>query len=149
QLIDHDIDGVFQLLDFAAGVDGDLLREISVGDSCRDTGKIAHLIRQVRRHRVHTVGEIFRGSPNATDFSLSAQFAFGTDLASDAGDFRGKGVELIDHGIDGVLQFKNFAANVDRNLLGKIAVRYSRRDRGDVAHLGGEVAGHEVDAVGQ
>ena len=54
----------------------------------------------------------------------------------------GEGVELVHHGVDGVLQFQNFAFHVDRDLARKVAARHSRGDFGDVAHLGGEVGGH-------
>ena len=57
--------------------------------------------------------------------------------------------ELIHHRVDGVLQLENFAFHVDRDLLGQVAVRDRRRHFGDVAHLAGQVAGHEVHGVGQ
>ena len=37
----------------------------------------------------------------------------------------------------------------DRDLARQVAARDGRRHLGDVAHLGGEVAGHRVDAVGE
>src|SRR5207247_2361755 len=50
---------------------------------------------------------------------------------------------------DGVLEFEDFAADVDGDLLGQV----TRRDRlghvGDVADLRGEVGRHRVDGVGQ
>ena len=39
--------------------------------------------------------------------------------------------------------------HVDRDLLRQVAVGHGRRHLGDVAHLAGQVAGHEVHAVGQ
>src|SRR5262249_32010714 len=39
--------------------------------------------------------------------------------------------------------------DVNGDLLGQVAVGDGRRDRGDVSDLGGEVTGHEVDAVGE
>ena len=47
QLIDHAVDRLGQRLDLALGVDGDLSREIAVGDGGRDLGDAAHLGRQV------------------------------------------------------------------------------------------------------
>jgi hypothetical protein len=41
------------------------------------------------------------------------------------------------------------AAHVDRDLLAQVAVGDRRGHLGDVAHLSGQVAGHEVDVVGQ
>ena len=57
--------------------------------------------------------------------------------------------QLIDHRVDRVFQFRDFAADVDRDLLRQVAVGHGRGHVGDVAHLVGEVAGHEVHAVGQ
>ena len=48
QLIDHRIDGLLELQDLAADMDGDLLREIAVGDGGRHFRDIAHLGGQVR-----------------------------------------------------------------------------------------------------
>ena len=50
QLIDHRVDGVLQLQDLAADVDGDLLRQVAVGDGDRDLGDVAHLRGQVAGH---------------------------------------------------------------------------------------------------
>ena len=44
---------------------------------------------------------------------------------------------------------KNFALHVDRDFLRQVAVGHGRRHFGDVAHLDGQVAGHEVHVVGQ
>ena len=49
----------------------------------------------------------------------------------------------------GVLQLQDLAPDVDGDLLGQVAVGDGGGHLGDVAHLGGEVAGHEVDGVGQ
>ena len=57
--------------------------------------------------------------------------------------------ELVHHRVDGVLQLENFALHVDRDLLRQVAVGHRGGHVGDVAHLGGEVAGHEVHGVGQ
>ena len=40
-------------------------------------------------------------------------------------------------------------SRVDGDLLGQVAVGHRRGDLGDVAHLAGQVAGHEVDVVGE
>ena len=80
---------------------------------------------------------------------LAAELAFGADLARHARHFGGEGAELIHHGIDGVLQFEDLALHVDRDLLGEVAGGHRLGHVGDVAHLGRQVAGHGVDAVGQ
>ena len=40
---------------------------------------------------------------------LAAELAFGADLARDARDFAGEGVELVDHRVDRFLQLQDFA----------------------------------------
>ena len=66
-----------------------------------------------------------------------------------AGHFRGKGVELVHHRVDGVLEFEDFAFDVDGDFSGEVAVGDGGGDRRDIADLGGEVAGHRVDGVGE
>src|SRR5439155_1585708 len=65
----------------------------------------------------------------------------------DAGDLTGKGVELVDHDVDRVLQLADLAADVDGDLLGEIASGDGGRHVRDIANLVGQVAGHEVDVV--
>ena len=104
---------------------------------------------QVAGHEVDVVGQVLPGAGDALHLGLAAELALGADLAGDARDLGGEGPELIDHRVDGVLQLEDLAAHVDRDLLGEVAVGDGGRDVGDVADLGGQVAGHEVDAVGQ
>ena len=47
QLVDHRVDGFLELQDLAAHVDGDLLRQVAVGDRDRHVGDVAHLRGQV------------------------------------------------------------------------------------------------------
>ena len=98
---------------------------------------------------IDVVRQIFPGAGHSFHIGLSAQLAYGADLAGHAGDFGGKGPELIDHGVDGIFEFQNFSPHIDRDLLRQVAVGHSRRDGRDVAHLPGQIAGHRVDAVGQ
>ncbi len=58
-------------------------------------------------------------------------------------------IELIHHGVDGVLQLQNFAAHVHRDFARQIAVGDSRRHFGDIANLRRQVAGHGIDRIGQ
>src|SRR5690606_2543399 len=74
---------------------------------------------------------------------------FGADFAGDAGDFVGEVGELVDHCVDGVFQFEDFAAGVDVDLLGEVAAGDGRGDLGDVADLPGEVPRHRVHRVGE
>src|SRR5204862_493179 len=104
---------------------------------------------QVVRHQVDVVGQILPRSGDARDDRLAAQLSFRADLARDARDFGGEGVQLVDHRVDRVFQLEDFATDVDGDLLGQVAVGDGDRHVGDVADLCGEVAGHHVDAVGQ
>src|ERR1044072_4725501 len=149
ELVHHRVDGVFQLQDFARHVDGDLLRQVAVGDRGRHLGDVAHLPGQVRRHEVDVVGQVLPGAGDARHRGLPAELAVGPDLARDARHFRGEAVELVHHGVHGVLQLENFAAHVHGDLARQVAARHRRRHLRDVAHLIGQVAAHRVDRVGQ
>src|SRR5207302_1237967 len=149
QLIDHAVDGVLELEDLAAYVDRDLLGEITLGDRGRDLGDVADLGGEVARHVVDVVGEVFPDAGDAFDLRLAAKVPFGTDFAGDAGDLAPKGVELIDHDVDRVLELADLAADVDGFFFGEVALGDGGRDVGDVADLGGQVGGHEVNVVGE
>ncbi len=149
QLIDHRVDGVLQLQDLAAHVDGDLLRQVAVGDRGRHLGDVAHLAGQVGGHEVDVVGEVLPGAGDARHLGLAAELALGADLAGDAGHFAGEGVELIDHRVDGLLQAQDLARGIDGDLLRQVAAGHRDGDVGDVADLGGEVGGQQVDVVGE
>src|SRR5262249_30051153 len=85
-LVDHVVDGLFQLQHPAAHVHRSLLGQVALGDSGRDLGNVADLAGQVRRHRVDAVGQILPGAGDAAHDGLAAELALGTDLAGDAGD---------------------------------------------------------------
>ena len=57
--------------------------------------------------------------------------------------------QLVHHRVDGVFQFENFAFHVDRDLARQVAASHGRCHFGDVSDLAGQVAGHEVDVVGE
>ena len=61
-------------------VDGDLLREVAVGDRRRDLGDVTHLVGQVAGQEVHVVGQVLPGAGDPRDLRLPAQLACGTDL---------------------------------------------------------------------
>ena len=149
ELVDHRVDGVLQLQDFAAHVDRDLLRQVAIGDRRRHLGDVADLRRQIARHRVDALGQILPGAGDAEHVGLAAEPAVGADLAGDARHFAGKGVELVDHRVERFLQLQDFARHVHRDLLGEVAAGDRGRDVGDVADLRGQVGGHEVDVVGE
>ena len=148
-MIDHRVDRVFQLEDFAANVDGDLLRQIAGRDGSRHFSDVANLRGEIARHRVDGICQVFPRAGDSADLRLSAEFSLGADFSCNASDFRGKGVELVDHRIDRVLQLEDFAANVDRDFFRQVSHRHRRRDVGNVAHLRREIAGHGVHRIGQ
>src|SRR5207253_181949 len=80
---------------------------------------------------------------------LTTEPHLGAHLARHSGDLVGERGELVDHGVDGVLQLEDLALDVDGDLLREVAAGDGRGDLGDVADLAGEVAGHEVDVVGE
>src|SRR5262249_3298395 len=105
--------------------------------------------REVGGHRVDRVGQVLPRAADAKHVGLTAELAFSADLASDTGNFAGEGVQLVDHGVHGLFQLQDLARDVNRARIRQVAVGDGGRDLGDVAHLGREVAGHEVHVVGQ
>ena len=126
-----------------------LRRKIAVGDGGGHLGDVADLRRQVAGHEVDGVGQVLPGAADALDLGLAAQLAFGAHLARHARHFAGERVELVHHGVDGVLQLQNFAAHVHRDLARQVALGHRGGHLGDVADLRGQVAGHGVHRVGQ
>ena len=149
ELVDHRVQRVLELEDLAACVDRDLLRQIALGDGGRDFGDVAHLARQVSGHGVDVVCEVLPGAADARHLRLATEFPFRTDFARHAGHLGSEAVELVDHRVDGVLEPEDLAAHVDRDLFREVAPGDRGRDLRDVAHLGGQVAGHVVDVVRQ
>src|SRR5205823_5265882 len=149
ELIDHRIDGLLQLQDLAAHVHGDLARQVAACDGGRHFGDIADLTGQIARHRVDLVGEILPHAADVLHLRLTAQLAFGTDLARHARHFRREAVELVAHRVDGLLQLQDLALHIRRDLARQVAARDGGGDFRDVTDLAGEVTGHGVHVVGQ
>src|SRR5439155_16580872 len=102
ELVDHRVERFLQLKDFARHVHGDLLGEVAARDGSGDVGDVADLRRQVGGHEVDVVGEVLPGTGDAGDLGLTAELAFGADLAGDAGHFRGERGKLLDHRVDDI-----------------------------------------------
>ena len=92
-------------------VDGDLLRQVALGDGGRDLRDVAHLGGQVGGEAVDVVGEILPRAGDAFDVGLSAELSFVTDFLRDARDLGGERVELIDHAVDGRADAQELAAH--------------------------------------
>src|SRR5579864_8561820 len=149
ELIDHGVDGIFQLQNLAASVHGDLRRKVASGHRSGHLSDVAYLRCQVPAHGVHTVGEILQYTADALHLGLAAELAFGAHFARHARHFSGERVELVHHGVDGVLQLQDFAAHIDGDLARKVAGSHSSGDLSDVTDLRGQVAGHRVHRIGQ
>ena len=127
-----------------------ILRDKSpVGHGGSNFGDVTHLVGEVAGHGVHRLGEILPRTGDASHLRLAAELAFGTHFARHAGHFGCEGVELIHHGVDGVLELENFAAHIHGDLAGKVAGSDGGGHFGDVTDLVGEVAGHGVHRFGE
>src|SRR5262249_29905347 len=114
-----------------------------------DVGDVPDLGREVVGHRVDGVREVLPGAGDAGHDGLTAEPSFGADLAGDARDLRGEAAELVFLRVDRFLQLQDLAADVACAPLRSFALGHGRRDLGDVADLGREVAGHQVHVLGQ
>ena len=104
-----------------------------------DIGDVAHLAVRLPAMHVDVVGEIFPGAGDAGHSACppsvpSVPTSRATRVTSPA-----KGIQLVDHGVDGVLELKNLALHVDRNFAREVAASDGGRDVGDVADLTGQV----------
>src|SRR5207237_895655 len=139
QVRDHLVDRVLQLCDLAFGLDGDRPRQVPLRHGCRDFGDGTQLRRQRAGELVHVVREALPRAGDALDLRLDAQLAFGAYLAGHAGDLVREGGELVDHGVDRLLQLEDLALDSDGDLLAQVTGGDCGRHLGDVAHLGREV----------
>src|SRR5204862_6447612 len=96
----HCVVGVPEVEDLAPYVTGDLLRQVALLDRGGDLGNVADLAGQVAGHEVHVFSQVLPHPPNALDVGLTAELAFGADLACNAGHLVGKRVQLVDHRVD-------------------------------------------------
>src|SRR5262249_7478504 len=149
ELVHHGVDRLFELEDLAADVDGDLPRQIAAGDRGGHFGDVSHLRGEVAGHEVDVVGQVLPGAGDAAVPPLAAQLSRGAAVPRDAGHLGGEGVELIHHGVDGVLELEDFTPDVDGDLSRQVSARDRGGHLGDVSHLVGEVAAHRVHRVGQ
>src|SRR5262249_30068954 len=145
----HRVHGVLQLENLALHFDGDLARQVALGDGSGHVGDVAHLPGEVGGHRVDVVSQVLPGAADARHDGLPAELAVGANLAGHAAHFRTEAVDLVHHDVDGVLQFQDLALHFDCDLARQVAARNCRGHVGDVAHLRSEVGSHRVDRVGQ
>ncbi len=125
------------------------MAQITLGDGRCDLGHVPQLDRQVAGHGVHVIGEILPGTGHPLYLGLTTQLPFGTDLPGHPGYFRGKRAELINHGVDHVLDLEDLAFNVHGDFLGKVTLGDGCCDLGHVPQLDRQIARHGVHVVGQ
>ena len=61
----------------------------------------------------------------------------------------GREPQVADHRVDVVFELGDFAARVDLNRPGQVALGHRGRHFGDGAHLGGQVGREQVDVAGE
>ena len=117
ELIHHGVDGVLQLQNFAARVHRDLA---STDRPSPPPWSPRAMLRtwdvRLPAMELTLIGQILPDAADALHVRLAAQLAFRAHFARHARHFAGERVELIHHGVDGVLQLQNFAAHVHRDL---------------------------------
>src|SRR5207302_2628313 len=100
---------------------------------------VADLTGEVPGHEVGVVGEVLPCATVAQDLGLAAVPSFGFRRARYSGDLVGEGRELVDHGVDGVLEFEDLALDVDGDLLREVTEIGRASCREGVEDLAGQV----------
>ena len=149
ELVHHRVDDVLDLQNFALRLHRNLLVQVAAGDRGGDLRHVAQLHGQVAGQLVDVVGEVLPRAGHAAHVGLAAQLAFGADFLRHARHFGRERAELIHHRVHGVLQLENFALDVDGDLLREVALGHRGGHFRDVAHLAGQVRGHQVDVIGE
>src|SRR5207249_2911331 len=114
-----------------------------------DFGDVADLVGEVAGHRIDVVGQVLPGASHTGHGRLATQLPVRADLAGHSADFGSERVQLVHHGVNGVLQFQNLTLDIHSDLLREVAVGHSDGHTGDIANLGSQVACHLVDTLGQ
>ena len=83
------------------------------------------------------------------DSRLATENPFRTHFASHPRYFRRERAQLIDHHVHSVLQLEELALYIDSDFLRQIAICDRGRHRCDIAHLGSQITGHQVDVFSQ
>ena len=133
-------------------VDGDLLRQVALGDGRGDLGDVAHLRGEVGGEAVDVVGQVLPRAGHALDVGLPAELALVTDFLRDARDLGGERVELIDHLVDGGADAQELAAHrapldLEHHLLRQVAAGDGGDDARDLVGRGDQVGDELVDAT--
>src|SRR5208337_2756181 len=148
QLVHHCVDGVLEFEDFAFHVHGDFARQVAARDRRRYLRDVSNLARKIAGHRVHGICQVLPCTRDTRHVRLTTKPPFAAHFTSHACYFGGKGAKLLDHRVQGFFELQDFPAHVHGDLARQVATGNSRRHFGNVAHLTGQVAGHEVHVVG-
>src|SRR6185436_6290335 len=109
--------------------------QVAFGNRGGDIRNGADLSGEVVGELIDVVRQISPDSRGTGHTRLAAQFAFNSDFARDSGYLIGESGQRIDHAIDGVGQFGDFAFGLEDELALEIAVGYGSHDLRDAAHL--------------
>jgi hypothetical protein len=150
QLVDHRVDGLLQLEDLAAHVDGDLAREVAAGDGDGDFRDVANLRGEVVRHRVDALGQLLPDTRGTGHLRLATELSVGADLARHASHLGGEDPELLDHGVDDrgraeELALERTAIDVEPHGLVEVPLGDRRDGAGDLGGGPKEVIHEGVD----
>ena len=114
EIVDHRVDVVFELGDFAARVDLDRSGQVALGDGGRHLGDGAHLRRQIGGQQIDVAGQILPRAGGAGHVGLAAEAPFDADLARHGRDLIGEGGERRGHVVDGLGQRRDLALRLAR-----------------------------------
>src|SRR5262249_52949011 len=104
QLVDHRVDRVLQVENFALRVHVDLGGQVAARHRSRDFGNVADLCCEVPCHRVDRVGQVLPRASHARDVRLATETTLTAYFARHARHFTGEGVQLVDHRVDRLFQ---------------------------------------------
>ena len=148
-MVNHRVDGVLQFKNLAFHVHRNLARQVSTCHRCGHLRNVADLACEIAGHEIDIVGEVLPCASYARHLRLTAELAVSADLARHTRHLAGESVELVNHSVDRILQFKNLAFHIHSDLAGQIATGHGGGHLGDVAHLPREVSRHRVHRVGE
>src|SRR5204863_364590 len=80
--------------------DCDFLRQIALRHGGGDQSDVSHLTSEVRRHRIHVVGEILPRTGDAGNVGLTTEAAFGSHFARHARYFSREHAQAVHHRVD-------------------------------------------------
>ena len=119
------------------------------GNRSGDIRDGAHLSSQVRGELVHVVRKVAPDSGRAGHQRLAAQLAFYADFAGHVAHLVGEHRQSVDHAVDRVGEFGDFAFRLQHQFALQISVGDVGDDFRDTANLSGEIRSHGVDVIRQ